>query len=29
VTQKRSLFGLLAEQRRFVYLAIAVLSGAA
>ena len=25
---KRSLFGLLAEQRRFVYLAIAVLSGA-
>jgi len=28
VSQKRSLFGLLAEQRRFVYLAIAVLSGA-
>jgi CzcA family heavy metal efflux pump len=26
--QKRSLFGLLAQQRRFVYLAIAVLSGA-
>ena len=26
--KKRSLFGLLAEQRRFVYLAIAVLSGA-
>jgi CzcA family heavy metal efflux pump len=28
VSSKRSLFGLLAEQRRFVYLAIAVLSGA-
>jgi hypothetical protein len=28
VRQKRSLFGLLAEQRRFIYLAIAVLSGA-
>ncbi|MEP6495093.1 MAG: efflux RND transporter permease subunit [bacterium] len=28
MTEKRSLFGLLAEQRRFVYLAIAVLSGA-
>jgi multidrug efflux pump subunit AcrB len=26
VTEKRSLFGLLAEQRRFVYLAITVLS---
>ena len=28
MTAKRSLFGVLAEQRRFVYLAIAVLSGA-
>jgi len=28
VTQARSLFGLLALQRRFIYLAIAVLSGA-
>ena len=28
MSEKRSLFGLLAEQRRFVYLAIAVLSGA-
>jgi CzcA family heavy metal efflux pump len=28
VNDKRSLFGILAEQRRFVYLAIAVLSGA-
>jgi len=28
VSEKRSLFSLLAQQRRFVYLAIAVLSGA-
>ena len=28
MTGRRSLFGVLAEQRRFVYLAIAVLSGA-
>jgi CzcA family heavy metal efflux pump len=28
VKEKRSLFGMLAEQRRFVYLAVAVLSGA-
>jgi len=28
VSQKRSLFALLAEQRRFVYLAVTVLSGA-
>ena len=28
MTAQRSLFGLLAQQRRFVYLAIAVLSGA-
>lgn len=28
MSEKRSLFGFLAEQRRFVYLAIAVLSGA-
>ncbi len=28
MSEKRSLFGLLTEQRRFVYLAVAVLSGA-
>ena len=28
MSEKRSLFGILAEQRRFVYLAIVVLSGA-
>ena len=28
MSEKRSLFGVLAEQRRFVYMAIAVLSGA-
>ena len=28
MSEKRSLFGVLAEQRRFIYLAIAVLSGA-
>ena len=28
MSQKRSLFALLAEQRRFVYLAVTVLSGA-